>query len=212
MDFKRARNDEQIANRQDEIIDACYSLYLNGKYDDITFGKISEITSISRPSIYNYYITKEEILLDVLEKEYFKWYQNFKNSFDESFRLTKKDLSELLIKSFNNCDIFLKLLSIQYSIIEKNCSFEKLTQFKMNTQQVFKSLEAVIGKTFPRSSLSSRSTFVLVLFSSIGNFYEMCNPIETQIKAMKIANREYRLPNFKELYSSYIETLILHFA
>ena len=208
MDFKRARNDEQIANRQTEIINACYSLYLDGKYDDITFGKISEMTSISRPSIYNYYITREEILLDVLEQEYFKWYENFKNSFAQNTRLTKKDLCELLINSFENCELFLRLLSIQYSIIEKNCSFEKLTQFKMNTQQVLKSVEAVVGKTFPRSNATSRSTFVLMLFSSIGSFYEMCIPTETQIKSMKVANREYKLPDFKELCSHYIETLI----
>ena len=41
MEFKRARNDYQIANRQEEIINACYSLFESGKYDDITFGKIS---------------------------------------------------------------------------------------------------------------------------------------------------------------------------
>lgn len=208
MDFKRARNDEQIANRQEEIINACYSLYLNGKYDDITFGKISEITSISRPSIYNYYITREEILLDVLEKEYFKWYKNLKNIFDENTRLNKKDLCNLLVNSFDGFDIFLRLLSIQYSIIEKNCSFEKLTQFKMNTQAILKSLESVVVKTFPRSSTEARSTFVLTMFSVVGNFYEMCNPNETQVKAMKVANRDYKLPNFKELYSKYIETLI----
>ena len=208
MDFKRARNDEQVANRQEEIINACYSLYLNGKYDDITFGKISEMTSISRPSIYNYYITREEILLDVLEKEYFKWYENFKNQFDENTRLNKKDLYNILINSFDGFDIFLKLLSIQYSIIEKNCSFEKLTQFKMNTQQILNWLESIIGKTFPRSSIENRSSFVFLLFSAIGNFYEMCNQNETQHKAMKIANREYALPDFKELYSKYIETLI----
>ena len=208
MEFKRARNDEQIANRQEEIINACYSLYSNGKYDDITFGKISEMTSISRPSIYNYYITREEILLDVLEKEYFKWYENLKKNFDENIRLNKKDLCNLLTNSFDEFDIFLRLLSIQYSIIEKNCSFEKLTQFKMNTQEIFKLLESTVGKTFPRSSLESRSTFVLMIFSAIGNFYEMCNPNETSLKAMKIANREYKLPNFKELYTRYIETLI----
>ena len=208
MDFKRARNDEQIANRQEEIINACYSLYLNGKYDDITFGKISEITSISRPSIYNYYITKEEILLDLLEKEYFNWYENFQNSFDENTRLTKKDLSNLLINSFCNCDIFLRLLSIQYSIIEKNCSFEKLTQFKMNPQVIIKSLEAVVGKTFPRSTYNSRSTFALMIFSTLGSFYEMCNPNEIEIKAMKIATRDYKLPEFKEMMSKHIETLI----
>ena len=184
--------------------------YINGKYDDITFGKISEMTSISRPSIYNYYITKEEILLDVLEKEYLKWYENFKNSFNENFRLTKKDLSNLLINSFNNCNIFLRLLAIQYSIIEKNCSFEKLTQFKMNTQTILNSIESVVAKTFPRSTPNNRSTFISALFSSIGNLYEMCNSGDTQLKAMKIANREYQLPNFKDLSTLYIETLILN--
>lgn len=208
MDFKRARNDEQIANRQDEIINACYSLYSNGKYDDITFGKISEITSLSRPSIYNYYITREEILLDVLEKEYFNWYENFKNSFNENTRINKKDLSDLLINSFDGFDIFLRLLSIQHSIIEKNCSFEKLTQFKMNTQQVLKYLENIVGKTFSRSSAETRSKFVLMMFSAIGSFYDMCTPNETQVKAMRVSNREYKLPDFKELYSKYIETLI----
>ena len=208
MEFKRARNDEQIANRQEEIINACYSLYSQGNYDDITFGKISEMTSISRPSIYNYYITREEILLDVLEKEYFKWHENFKNSFDENSRLNKKDLCDLLVNSFNGFDIFLRLLSIKYSIIEKNCSFEKLTQFKMNTQTILKSLETVVGKTFSRSTAESRSTFVLMIFSAIGNFFELCNSTETQFKAMKIANREYKVPNFQELSCKYIETLI----
>lgn len=208
MDFKRARNDEQISNRQNEIINACYSLFSNSTYDDITFGEISKITSISRPSIYNYYITKEEILLDVLEKEYFKWFENFRNSFDENTRLNKKDLSNLLINSFDGFETFLRLLSIQYSILEKNCSFEKLTQFKMNTQTIFNTLESIIGKTYPRSTSEDKSTFIFMMFSSIGNFYEMCTPNETEIKALKIANRDYKLPEFKVLYSKYIETLL----
>lgn len=208
MDFKRARNNDQIANRQKEIINACYSLYSNGNYDDITFGKISEITSISRPSIYNYYITREEILLDVLEKEYFKWHENLKKNYNENVRLNKIELKQLLVNSFDNFDIFLRLLSIQYSIIEKNCSFEKLTQFKMNTQTIFKSLEVIVGKTFNRSSVEARSTFILMFFSTIGNIYELCSPNITQIKAMKIATREYTLPDFKELANKFIENLI----
>lgn len=208
MDFKRARNDEQISNRQNEIIDACHSLFSNGMYDDITFGKISEMTSISRPSIYNYYITREEILLDVLEKEYFKWFENFKNSIDENSRLNKKDLCNLLINSFDGFETFLKLLSIQYSILEKKCSFEKLTQFKMNTQIIFNFLDIVIGKTFSRSTPEKRSSFIFMMFSAIGNFYELCTPNDTEIKALKIANRDYKLPNFKEFYSKYIEILI----
>ena len=166
------------------------------------------MTSISRPSIYNYYITREEILLDVLEKEYFKWYENFKNSFDENSRLNKKDFCNLLVNSFDNFDIFLRLLSLQYSIIEKNCSFEKLTQFKMNTQVIFKFIETILSKTFSRSTSEAISTFILMIFSAISSFYEICNYNEIQIKAMKVANRDYKSGVFKDLSSKYIEALI----
>lgn len=199
MDFKRARNDEQVANRQEEIINACCSIYANGNYDSITFGKISEITSISRPSIYNYYITREEILLDVLEKEYFTWYENLKNNFNENIRLNKKDLCELLAKSFISCDIFLRLLSIQYSIIEKNCSFEKLTQFKMNIQPILNSVENIIAKTFPKTNSNKRNNFICLLFSVVSSLYEMSTPSEIQLKASKIANREYKSIDFETL-------------
>ena len=210
MDFKRARNDKQISNRQNEIIDVCYSLFLNGKYDDITFGKISEMTSISRPSIYNYYLTREEILLDVLEREYLKWYENIKTSNAENTRVSKNDLCDLLANSFKGFDVFLKLICIQHSIIEKNCSFEKLTKFRMSTQQIFNSLDNIISKTLPKSDANLRMTSILMLFSSIGNIYELCNPNETQVKASKIANREYKVPVFDDLCKKYIEALIFN--
>lgn len=207
MDFRRARNEEQIANRQTEIIDACYSLCLNSSYDDITFGKISEITSISRPSIYNYYLTREEILLDVLEREYFRWFKKFKDNCTENTRVNKSDFCDLLVNSFKDFVVFLKLLSIQYSVIEKNCSFEKLTQFKMSTQEILNFLESMVSKTFPRLDSNLRNTSILMLFSFIGSIYEMCNPNEIQVKAMKVANREYNMPVFEDLSRKYIETL-----
>ena len=78
----------------------------------------------------------------------------------------------------------------------------------MNTQIIFNFLENVLGKTFSRSTQKDRTSFVFMMFSAIGNFYEMCTPNDTEIKALKIANRDYKLPLFKELYSNYINILI----
>ena len=59
--------------REKEIIDACARLYEKLPYAKITIGAISEETSFTRTSVYNYFRTKEEIFLALLEREYEAW-------------------------------------------------------------------------------------------------------------------------------------------
>ena len=56
--------------RKEEIIAACRELYENRSFKDITLKEIGQRTSFTRTSIYNYYETKEEIFLALLQKEY----------------------------------------------------------------------------------------------------------------------------------------------
>lgn len=56
-----AKSIERDKARQEEILDACGRLYQIKGFHDITIKDISEETSLSRPSIYNYFETKEEI-------------------------------------------------------------------------------------------------------------------------------------------------------
>ena len=59
--------------RKEEIINACKELYDQYHFKDITIKLISEQTTCSRPSIYNYFETKEEIFLALFQQEYEKW-------------------------------------------------------------------------------------------------------------------------------------------
>ena len=54
---------ELIAERREEIINACEQLYQTMSFKDITIKEIGKVTSFSRPTIYNYFETKEEIFL-----------------------------------------------------------------------------------------------------------------------------------------------------
>ena len=62
-----------VQRRPDEIVEACRQLYETHTFHEITLKDISERTSLSRPSIYNYFSTKEEIFLALLKKEYAMW-------------------------------------------------------------------------------------------------------------------------------------------
>ena len=64
---------ELTASRREEIVNACEKLYKTMSFKDITLKEISVETSFSRPSIYNYFQTKEEIFLALMQREYELW-------------------------------------------------------------------------------------------------------------------------------------------
>ena len=62
-----------VETRPEEIVNACRKLYKTMSFHEVTISRISEETSISRPSIYNYFQTKEEIFLALLKDEFDRW-------------------------------------------------------------------------------------------------------------------------------------------
>ncbi len=64
---------EQIAGRREEIVNACEKLYGTMSFKDITIREIGNEVPFSRPTIYNYFETKEEIFLALFAREYDRW-------------------------------------------------------------------------------------------------------------------------------------------
>ena len=62
-----------VDERKEEVINACEKLYQKLDFKDINIKLIGEQISVGRTSIYNYFQTKEEIFLALLEREYLKW-------------------------------------------------------------------------------------------------------------------------------------------
>ena len=59
--------------RREEIINACEKLYEVMSFKEVTIKEISKYTSFTRPSIYNYFSTREDIFLALLQREYEAW-------------------------------------------------------------------------------------------------------------------------------------------
>ena len=87
--------------RREEIISACEKLYETMNFKDITIKEIGSITSFTRTSIYNYFSTKEEIFLALLQREYELWIERierlteFKRAYGRSL-----DEVELCLKQY----------------------------------------------------------------------------------------------------------------
>ena len=103
---------EEIARKREEIVDACEQLYQTTSFREITLKEISKITSFSRPTIYNYFETKEEIFLALFKREYDRWNEDLQSIYEENERLTKAQLAEKIAQSLAERPQLLKLLSM----------------------------------------------------------------------------------------------------
>lgn len=66
-------SDELTQARKEEIVNACAQLYETRPFKEITLQEIGARTTFTRTSIYNYFHTKEEIFLALLQREYDAW-------------------------------------------------------------------------------------------------------------------------------------------
>ncbi len=84
---------ELIAGRREEIVNACERLYQTMSFRDITLKEIGNEVPFSRPTIYNYFQTKEEIFLALFEREYNLWNADLSAILNGSDALTVPQLA-----------------------------------------------------------------------------------------------------------------------
>ena len=90
---------EQIAGRREEIVNACEKLYGTMSFKDITIREIGNEVPFSRPTIYNYFETKEEIFLALFAREYDRWNEDLSAILDGNDALSPEELARAVAGS-----------------------------------------------------------------------------------------------------------------
>jgi AcrR family transcriptional regulator len=211
MDFIRARTEEQISNRQGEIINACDRLFSQLGYEEVTIKAISEMTSFKRTTIYLYYKTKDEALLDLLKREMLDWKLSMEEAINTVETMTKEQYCDFFTNVIVAHDKMLKLLCILTTNIENQCSLEKLTDFKRETFPVFDLIRESLNKFFPHATLEGKAFFMTTFLSNMLGLYPLVHPTKKQKEAMKLAGSTYIPPDFKDTFRHCIWLLMSEF-
>ena len=211
MEFQRARTEDQIAGRQKEIIDACDAIYRKNGYAAVNIKAISGITSISRPSIYNYYKTREEIFLDVLKQDYLKWEKELKSHYKRKPRMNKKEFGAFLTKLITRHEKYLELVTVYIHPIEVNSRLEKLTSFKVVMHGFFETLLQGIHKYFPHTTEQQKQAFLFNLMVMVTGAYSYTHLSEKQVQASLNADPEYKTPPFRPVIYNLLMVLLKDF-
>ena len=151
---------EQIAQKREEIINACEQLYSAMSFREITLKEIGSITSFSRPTIYNYFETKEEIFLALFKREYDRWNEQLTAILEENDQLTKAQLADRIAQSLADRPQLLKLLSMNNFDMEANSRQELLTSFKQSYGGSMRRMTMLLTKFCPDMSVTDIQNFI----------------------------------------------------
>ena len=199
---------ERTAARKEEIISACEKLYQTMSFKDITLKEIGNETSFSRPTIYNYYQTKEEIFLALFEREYVRWNEELLSILKDNEKLIKEQLAEKLALSIANRTQLLKLLAMNNYDMEENSRPELLTSFKVAYGESIKNVCRILTKFCPEKTVKEIQDFIYVFFPFMFGIYPYTAVTDKQRQAMKEASVDFVYQSIFELTNNCLLKLL----
>lgn len=194
--------------RKEEIITACAELYKTMSFKEITIKEIGNATSFTRTSIYNYFQTKEEIFLALLQREYELWIGKLKQIQEEHVNLTPAEFADALAHSLEERHNLLKIMSMNHYDMEDNSRIERLIDFKVVYGQSLAEVRNCLDKFFPEMTAQDKQSFIYSFFPFMFGIYPYTVVTDNQREAMKQAGVNYVYMSIYEITYTEVKRLL----
>lgn len=201
-------SEELKAARKEEIITACAELYKTMSFKAITIKEIGNATTFTRTSIYNYFRTKEEIFLALLQREYELWIRRLKQVRAEHERMTRSEFADALAHSLEERENLLKIMSMNHYDMEENSRIESLIEFKVAYGQSLAEVRNCLDKFFPEMAMQDKQDFIFSFFPFMFGIYPYTVVTEKQREAMAQAKVNYVYMSIYEITYAEVKRLL----
>ena len=206
------RGSEELANaRKEEIVNACAALYETIGFRDMTIRDIAAKTTFTRTSIYNYFQTKEEIFLALLQREHELWIADLEAIVRSHETLSADGFADELSRTLEKRGCMLKLMSMNLYDMEGNSRIENLVAFKTVYAAAREAVAGCLKKFFPRMSDLDRQEFIYALFPFMFGVYPYTTASEKQKEAMELAHLYYPAYSIYEIVRAFVSRLLRTF-
>ena len=196
------------AARKEEIIAACAELYETMSFKEITIKEIGAATTLTRTSIYNYFETKEEIFLALLQREYEQLVADMRSVMDREEALTRDQVAKVLARTLTDRPRLLRLLSMNLYDMEAQSRPERLAEFKVAFGASLETVQQMLFKYIPQMDEAACQQFLYAFFPFIYGIYPYTCVTEKQREAMNLAGIPYVYQSAYDLTYSCLRKLL----
>ena len=201
-------SEELTHARREEIIDACAALYETMGFRDITIRDIGARTSFTRTSIYNYFQTKEEIFLALLQREHELWSADLEELARRDAPLSAEEFADAMARILEKRGCMLKLMSMNLYDMEGNSRLENLVAFKKAYAGAMQAVTRCLERFFPGMTEGGRQDFLYGLFPFLFGVYPYTSHTEKQLEAMELARVDFTHYSIHTLTKAFVGSLL----
>jgi AcrR family transcriptional regulator len=171
LKFKRARSKENKEKRFSDILEVSAELYDKLHYAGLTFEEISKKLNITRPAIYKYFRTKDEILVEILLRDFDNLCNDLTDSFDASTEYTKEEIAATWTNVMMKNKRIIDVMSLHSSSIEKKISAEYNSGPGSVVKGYIRTLRELIKNLIPGTDDDRATDFILYQISFAVGLY-----------------------------------------
>ena len=201
MVFQRARKEEQRERRRQEILDAAWELFEQGGLEMVTFSTIGAKVSFTRQTIYTYYRSRDEVLLDLLGRKVEEFYRDIREMFPVGQLVTQREFCEKLADHLLTHKKMVALFSLHITL-ETKARYENILAFKRTMYKAFPVFCTILRDQCPDASEDACCYFCLTIMVYISSIYPMIEQTPLQMKALQEAAGGMAIPTDRELILS----------
>lgn len=177
MNWERARKPEQKAVRRDAILKAARDLFSELEYEEISLNGIAREAGFSKPNVYRYFATREEIFLVIFEEEQGKFIDSL---IARLKRIRARDpvvaIAKLWVESALKHTVWLSLLPQLATSLERNSSVEQLVGFKKAGYERFDALLEALHRACPTIDRIGWANVVQCGYAMMAGIWPHANP------------------------------------
>lgn len=181
-----------IEKRRQEILDVFFKLYETRVFGDIHIKAISEETSFTRATIYNYFKNMDEIFLCAYQGEYVCWTQALRGIEADCDAMTHEQFADAIAHSLEARQRMLRLSTADFHEREAHCRRELVFNHKQAFADVVEAFHDCVAKFCPEKSEADIQRVLYIFFPFMHGMYRYIDITPVQDAARRAAH--FRLP------------------
>lgn len=205
MNFKRARSDEQRAERRRKILDTAAEMLTEMPAAKLSLNELSRRVCLAKSNVLRYFESREAILLELLDAQVRDWITELERTPEPAPGTPRERgdrLAALLADSLARRPVLCDLLSAQAAVLEQNVSAEVVIAHKHAIMRSGEALITLVRRHLPELDPDDarRFTGVAILIATAAWPFSLPTPAIEAAYASDPAVAEMRV-DFTELVS-----------
>ncbi len=182
----RARKEQDKTERRRAILDAALAAWSRSSYGELTMSAVAERAGLVKGTLYLYFATKEELLLELLEELLGEWLDEIGRSLQRRRGLwTAEDLAGLVSRSLEGRDALIRLLTTSGGIFEHNISDDRARRYKETLRTRIIRMGGLLAERVPHVGLEGAMRFLFQVYALLTGFGEMAYPAPVARRVMQ---------------------------